>query len=149
MTRRFIMVHHSLTKDGDTVSWPAIEKYHRESKGWRDIGYHAGVEVVTGDVTLSDYRVQALFGRSPFEQASACPQGEMNVLALHVCVVGNYDLAPPSLAAMRVLAKRVVLPWMREYGIPPERIVGHRDFNPDKTCPGTKFDLDLLRGIVR
>jgi hypothetical protein len=147
--REFIMLHHSLTEDGETVSWAAIEKYHREHEGWRDIGYHAGVEVVTGNPALSDYRVQALYGRSPFEQASACPQGNMNVRALHACVVGNYDEHPPSLATLKILVKRIVLPWMREYGIPPEQIVGHRDFNPAKSCPGKAFDLDLVRRLVR
>jgi len=143
------MIHHSLTKDGATVSWAAIEKYHRETEGWRDVGYHAGVEIVTDNPDLETYRVQALFGRAPYDQASACPQGGMNRLALHACIVGNFDLAPPPLRTIEVLVRRIVLPWMREFGIPPEQIVGHRDFNPEKTCPGKAFDLDLVRRLVR
>lgn len=149
--RTHIMIHHSLTDDGATVSWAAIEKFHREdaAHAWRDIGYHAGVELVTANPELSRYAHQALFGRAPYAQAAACPQGDMNLKALHVCCVGNFDLAPPSEALVACLVRRIVLPWMCEYGIPPDRIVGHRDYNPAKTCPGTQFDLDRLRQMVR
>lgn len=147
--RTHIMIHHSFTDDSKTVSWPAIEKYHRETNGWRDIGYHRGVELVTADPGLASYRYQALIGRADRDQAAACPQGNMNVLALHVCCVGNYDLAPPPDELLIVLRNRVLVPWMQEFGITPERIVGHRDFNPAKSCPGLKFDLDKLREMVR
>lgn len=144
-----IMIHHSLTKDSGTVSWAAIEKYHREVNRWSDIGYHAGVENITADAGLWKYKYQALVGRANDRFAAACPQGHMNNLALHVCCIGNYDLGPPSPELLKVLLDRIILPWSREYGIPPENWVGHRDFNPDKSCPGTKFDLNLLREMGR
>jgi hypothetical protein len=147
-TPTHIMVHHSLTADGDTVSWGAIERYHREVNGWRDIGYHAGIELTGEEAKLGPFAYQALIGRAPAAMAAACPQGNMNNVALHVCCVGNYDLVEPPRRLIEVLLERVILPWMNEYGIPPEHIVGHRDYNPAKTCPGTKFDLDRLRKMV-
>jgi N-acetylmuramoyl-L-alanine amidase len=141
MTRSFIMVHHSLTADSQTVSWGAIERYHRETNGWLDIGYHAGVELVG-----TDY--YALIGRNEQWGAAACKEGNMNVLALHVCCVGNYDLAPPPETLLAVLAHRVVLPWMQRYSIPSDRIIGHRDYATYKSCPGSQFDLDHLRRMV-
>lgn len=148
MTRTHIMLHHSLTKDSGTVSWAAIEKHHRETQGWRDIGYHAGVECVTDNPDLTAYRYQALVGRGALEQAAACPQALMNVKALHVCCVGDYDREPPPRGLLLVLVNRILLPWMREFGIAPDRIVGHRDFNEDKSCPGRLFDIDEVRGMV-
>jgi hypothetical protein len=140
------MVHHSLTADGATVSWPAIRRFHVETNGWTDIGYHFGVERVAD---LGGFSIEALVGRPVTEHAAACPQGGMNSLAFHVCVVGNFDDAEPGDDVLRVLADRIVRPLMREHGIPAENIVGHHDYNPAKTCPGTKFDLERLRRLVR
>jgi hypothetical protein len=144
----YIMIHHSLTKDGATVSWPAIEKFHKETQGWNDIGYHAGVELVTDNPELSKYRYQALMGRGIKEQAAACPQADMNRRALHVCCVGNFDLEVPSDELLGVLVHRIIKPWMVMFGVIPVNIVGHREFNLAKSCPGSLFDLDRVRRMV-
>ena len=136
------MIHHSLTRDGQAVSWGAIRRYHVEHNGWDAIGYHYGVELV-GD------HYEALLGRSELDPAAACPQAQMNTRALHVCCVGNFDEAPPPAPMLETLVRLVVLPAMAEYGIPVERIVGHRDFNKAKTCPGAQFDLEVVRQMSR
>lgn len=143
------MLHHSLTADGDTVSWPAIEKYHREVQHWLDIGYHAGIEDVTGNPELELYDYQGLVGRPVRAKASACPEGNMNELAIHLCFVGNFDLKPPPKEMLERAALRFIIPWMLEFKIPAANIVGHRDFNPHKTCPGKLFDIHGVREMVR
>jgi hypothetical protein len=155
------MIHHSATKDGQTVSWQAIRRYHmswrhrgeivtpqdaaklmlageRVERPWEDTGYHCGVELVND-------HLEALLGRPENERAAACKEADMNARALHVCVVGNFDIAPPDDALLRFLARYVVRPWLVRYDIPAERIVGHRDYAPYKSCPGALFDLDRLR----
>lgn len=137
-----IIVHHSLTKDGDTVSWGAIEDYHTKTEGWDDIGYHAGVEIING-------RAYALVGRPLQYEAAATKEAHMNARALHVCVVGNFDDVLPSEAVLSVLISRVLMPWMVRFNIPVENVMGHRDFTPYKSCPGKKFDLVKLRERIQ
>jgi len=138
LPRTHIMLHHSLTSDGETVSWGAIRRHHVEARGFPTIGYHYGVELV-GD------QYEVLMGRSELDPASACPEQEMNARALHVCCVGNFDEAAPPQAMLDALVGLIILPAMVEYGLPPERIIGHRDITAWKTCPGSQFDLEVVR----
>lgn len=142
MTRTHIMLHHSLTEDSQTVSWRAIREYHMHTNGWRDIGYHYGVEKVS-------LEYEALVGRPEDQIAAACKEGQMNEAAIHICCVGNYDAILPNGDMLLVLTRRLLLPIMHRYGIPPERIVGHRDYAPYKSCPGNLFDIEAVRRLVR
>ena len=133
-----VIVHHSATKDSGTVSWGAIEEYHTKTMGWSDIGYHAGVEMVDG-------KPYAMFGRPEWAVAAAVRENLMNTLALHVCVVGDYDVQTPSEELLKVLAERVIKPWLTRYRIPVENIKTHHQFADYKTCPGKLFPMDKLR----
>lgn len=141
MTKTHIMIHHSATADGPPVSWGAIERYHVQEKGWDDVAYHFGVEQV-GD------RFYALVGRPTYKHAAACYQEDMNKKALHVCCVGNYDLAPPPKWMLLTLVQRVLVPLCVTHRIPVENIVGHAQYAQYKTCPGKEFDLEQLRVSV-
>ena len=135
----YIILHHSLTKDGITVSWPAIRKYHVEQRGWRDIGYHFGVEMVT---KRGAYEI--LVGRT-LDKSGAHTKG-MNTKAIGICCVGNYDLVKPEQAMLDKLV--YLLKWLRkEYKIPAKNIKGHSDY-ASKSCPGELFKLDHVRSLL-
>jgi N-acetylmuramoyl-L-alanine amidase len=144
MTPEFIIVHHSLTEDGQTVSWPAIRKYHVEVNGWKDIGYHAGIELVNS-------RHEILLGRMENEPGAHCTG--FNDRSLGIVLLGNYDKAKPGAEALELLKK-----WCRSkmvvYNIPVEKVIGHwetyemRDMAPQKSCPGVFFSMADFRASL-
>ncbi len=139
MNPKRIIIHHSATKDSISVSWSAIRRYHMFTRGWSDIGYHAGAEIVGTDV-------ECFYGR-PADREGAHTQGQ-NHSSLGFCFVGNYDLIEPDPMMLAVAAQRVLAPWCRLYKIPVSEIHGHREY-ANKSCPGELFDIGLLRDLVQ
>ena len=143
MKPEWIVIHHSATRDSGTVSWDAIKRYHMEVNGWQDIGYHYGVELV-GDSYV------VLFGRQPTVAGAHSKELNFNNKSLGVCLVGNFDEAPPPAEQLKAAAWIVKI-LMRTFGIPVERVIGHRDvglmagfdwkLGPQvyKSCPGSQF----------
>lgn len=146
MTPQFVMIHHSLTKDSGSVSWGAIRNYHVGTNGWSDIGYHFGVELA--NVGRDGAPVPEVFiGRHWNRNGAHCRHGGMNSKSLGVCVVGNFDETAPPEDVLAATGSFVAF-LCNYFGIATEGIIGHRDFNPAKTCPGTLFDLDAFRERV-
>jgi len=140
-----IVIHHSLTKDGSVVDYEAIRRYHMETNGWKEIGYHVILEQVGGNVL-------AIMGRLPNEIGAHCREMHMNVYGIGICLVGNFDAAPPSDSIWKK-AQQVVRYFQSLYQIPSHCVVGHREaqiMDPTvgralKTCPGLLFDMNQFR----
>lgn len=138
-----LVVHHSLTEDGDTKNWNAIRKYHMETNGWADIGYHYGIEKVRGKITLQ-------YGRK-VSRTGAHVAG-MNKNTIGICVVGNYDKRAPSAEKLNKL-EALVRQLQRTFKVPSKNVIGHweaqrlQGLPPEqrKSCPGTKFDMAAFR----
>ena len=133
---KYIIIHHSLTADSQTVSWDAIRRYHVETLGWKDVGYHYGLELV-------GYHYEIIFGRMWDEVGAHCIGAGMNQQSLGICVVGNYDVTDLPEPAFQLLVK-FVKSLMRLHGIPAENVKRHSDYDP-KSCPGRKFPWDRFR----
>lgn len=147
MKKTHIIIHHSLTKDGKEVSWGAIRRYHTVDLGWRDIGYHFGIEAV------GDY-FEIIFGRWIDEDGAHCKEMNMNTVGIGICVVGNYDDQVPALGAWNK-AVELVKRLIKLYDIPVENVLGHGEVQRManapyiKTCPGKTFHMDDFRAAVR
>ncbi len=134
-----IVLHHSLTRDGQTVSWDAIRRYHVERRGWHDIGYQLGLELIG-----ESYEV--LWGRS-WRQLGAHAIGA-NGDSLGFCWVGDYTEMPPP-DGMIERGVSVLADLCATFGLRPETaIVGHRDVSPNRACPGAAFPLERIRAMV-
>ncbi len=133
-----IIIHHSLTEDGKIVNWKAIENFHKNERKWEDIGYHAGIELIGNEYFC-------LFGR-PTYFVGAHTEGQ-NYDSLGFCFIGNYDLISPPIEMLEIASYRVLCPWIKQYNLDIDNIYGHRDFS-SKTCPGSKFDLNVLKDII-
>jgi len=135
---QYIILHHSMTKDGKVVDWEAIRRYHIETNGWDDIGYHLGIEKVNDELVIQ-------YGRELSKVGAHCRQNKMNYRGIGICLIGNYDLVPPDkdkwdllLALCRELQKK--------FNIPNKNVKGHREFASYKSCPGSQFDMARFRG---
>ena len=131
-----IIIHHSLTADGATVSWNAITQYHM-SKGWIDNGYQYGIERV-GDI------YQILKGRMDNQVGAHCTQQYMNYRSIGVCMVGNFDLGSPPREQMEKLVK-LVLSLQQIWKIPSTNVQRHSEYASYKTCPGKLFPWEKFK----
>ena len=137
MTPEFITLHHSLTKDGSTVSWGAIRNYHVNDLGWNDIGYHFGIELI-GDT------YEILVGRTWNENGAHCKQMNMNKRSIGICFVGNYDIKPVP-DEMLSLGLKLVRALRQTFEIPADHVYGHRELASYKSCPGKLFPIKYFQ----
>lgn len=143
MTPLKIILHHSATKDGLTVSWNAIRRYHMGECAWSDIGYHFGVELMP-DHGYAPGSYEVIMGRMPDVQG-AHTSGH-NEDSLGICFVGCFDESPPPTS--QLLRGVELCAWLcHVHNLLPRDIYGHRDF-AKKTCPGLAFDLKSFRLMV-
>ncbi len=139
-----IIIHHSLTEDGKTVDWQGIRRYHINDKGWRDIGYHYGIEKV-GE------RYEILKGRMDNEVGAHCLGFNDN--SIGICMVGNFDAEPPCEQQLAQL-KKLCRGLMDIYGIKQDNVLGHwetfekRGVPVEKSCPGIRFSMPAFRIVI-
>lgn len=144
MNPTYIVIHHSLTEDSQTVSWNAIRDYHINVCKWADIGYHYGIELVGNQYDIFK-------GRVDDEEGAHCIG--FNSKSIGICVVGNFDLLHPCVAQLELLRK-LVRSLMRIYGIRVENVLGHRETYQlrgvpvEKSCPGNEFSMMSFRASL-
>ena len=126
-----IILHHSLTKDSKTVSWGAIRRYHTQFLGWDDIGYHYGIEAI-------GQHYEILIGRMLNIMGAHCRGHNGN--SVGICFIGNFDLAAPPKAQWD-LGVKLVKGLIEILDMPPFRILGHNNYDSNKSCPGKYFDI--------
>ena len=133
-----ITLHHSLSTDGDTLNWRAIRKYHM-GKGYDDVGYHFGIEKVKGEV-------EVLVGR-PLYSSGAHTLGS-NKDTIGICIVGNYNVNDLERCIVDKLIQ-LCAGLCYSLDIPFDEVMGHKERDKRRTCPGDFFNLSEIRNLVR
>ena len=138
-----IVIHHSFTQDGKTVSWDDIRRFHMTDPAYmfNDIGYNGGIELIDNEYIV-------LAGRPLNVKGAHCKEEGMNSKAIGFCFVGNYDLIAPPIT-MLVKGASYIKGLMDIFGIIPANVRGHRDYATYKSCPGRKFDMSIFRDLLR
>jgi hypothetical protein len=145
---RWLVIHHSATREGDTERFDAEQ---RRDRGWEGIGYHFvigngnGMPLGAIDPTWRWWRQYhgAHAGSEP-------AQHPYNLDGIGICLVGDYeqDQPDPLLLAQTARLCALLIRHVPSLG-GPQCIIGHRDVPGKETlCPGRNLHLDQLRAQV-
>ena len=108
-----------------------------ERKGWS-----AGPHLFLAALTSGPF-TDGIWAGTPLADPGV-HAGTCNADHIGVEVVGDYD-AEPWPAAVSDLVYDVLTLFVRWGNIPISRVHGHRECLPNKSCPGTKIDMDQVR----
>lgn len=147
---RYVVLHHSAHPAGGLGQ---IDRDHRDRLGTDGCGYH----FVVGNGTESPDGLVEVARRWSEQKAGVhcrdCPTPEANEYGIGICLVGNFEDAPPS--ARQVEAARVLVAYLQDrFDIPAENVRVHNSLSRSATaCPGRHFPseailADLSRPLV-
>ena len=110
-----------------------------------DVNYHYVVEKVQDDyIAIATRPIPYLCEWDDIAD-------EINRRAIHVGLLGNYDMKIPPKRLYDVLAYRLLNPMMKLFNLTPNRIKLHKDVSNDKDvyCPGEFVEIGRIITSVR
>lgn len=110
-----------------------------------DINYHYIVERINEDFNAIACRPLAAICDYPDIEDN------INKKAIHVALLGNYDITIPDKRSYEVLAYRIINPLMKIFSLNPSRIYLHNELSDDEneTCPGDFFSKTITLSFVK
>jgi len=135
-----IVIHHSGSYAGNAQEF---DRWHRQLD-WDGLGYHFIIDNGHGG---PDGRVEVGYRWRQQLTGAHCreDQGDDNYWNEHtigICLVGNFEQHPPSVAQYESLVELIQFIQVR-YGIASNKIIGHSDVKPT-ACPGRFFSWEEL-----
>ena len=149
---KWIIIHHTSEMyenpeariDNTKYQLPGIFKGVLELKQG-DVNYHYVVEKIKDDYVAIATR--------PFPYLCEWPDIDANInnRAIHIALLGNYDLKIPPKRLYDILAYRLLNPMMKMFNITPSRIKLHKDVSNDDDvyCPGEFVDSGRIVASTR
>lgn len=147
---------HTFPKDNDdgTVTYLGRKYASRDAlplsvrrekgNGWSSIGYH---KVVTNGYPLwNDWNSKTCREEWDGKAADTLPEDRAGIHArgynqnsLGICYIGRG--MSPATPKQRGSLAREIYSWMWKYRIPIEKVVGHYEVDPNKSCPNMEMAL--------
>lgn len=137
---RTIVLHHSGTKSGGARSF---DKYHREKKGWDELGYHF---VIGNGTSTADGMVEVGPRWRKQKHGAHCktPNNYFNEHGIGICLVGDFTASRPTAKQMASLDNLLRF-LCTKAEIPYSRVTSHGEVNRKTRCPGRHFPMARLR----
>lgn len=134
---RFIVLHHSATTNGGLAS---IDRSHREERGWDECGYHFvignGTESGDGEIEVGGRWLKQKHGAHTRVESNP-ESNEYNEEGIGICLVGDFDAAPPT--PKQVEACRRLVAYLQERcRVSTQGVTTHGDLDSTE-CPGRYF----------
>jgi hypothetical protein len=127
----YIVVHHSHT---DAGSEAIFDRYHREERGWRGVGYD--FVIGNGDGS-ADGMIEVTFRWEKQIQGAHAGVQKYNDHGIGICLVGDFQSHRPTGRQMQSLV--ALVGYLQEKcHIPSQNVLGHRHVKNTK-CPGRNF----------
>jgi len=116
-----------------------------KERGWPDIAYHFLVNNGSYNTAMGQIEQSNLWDNKSINYSTKVSY--VNYFGIAVAIVGNFERhSVPALQWESIVNLTTML--SQEYGIPPERIIAHRELW-ETACPGKNFDIVKLRSEVR
>ncbi len=139
-----IVIHHSASsKDSPSI----MDTYHRQNGMENGLAYHfviggSGSRMDDGEFYIGDRWKHQL-------QGGHVHSAKLNDESIGICLVGNFNDAPPTPKQMQVLAD-LIIHLMDLCNLTPDDVYTHVGINPVPTeCPGSKFLVKDLKASLR
>lgn len=149
---KWIIIHHTAEMydnpeariDNSKYQLPGIFKGVLE-RNQGDVNYNYVVEKVKQDYIAIATR--------PFPYLCEWPDIDNNInkRAIHIALLGNYDLKIPAKRLYDILAYRLLNPMMKMFNLKPNKIKLHKEVSDDKEtyCPGEFVDISRIITATR
>jgi len=136
---KYIVLHHTASTSGSVASINDAHLRRTDADGtpWRGIGYHF---VIGNGDGMPDGAIETTFRWDEQSAGAHAGVGEFNANGIGVCLVGNFEEAPPT-AAQLSAARRLVGALKARFSISASDVIRHGDIKATE-CPGRYFPHD-------
>lgn len=136
---KYIVLHHTATEVGSVESIHAEHLRRRDADGnpWRGIGYHF---VIGNGHGMPDGKIESTFRWREQDVGAHAGTKTHNEAGIGVCLVGDFDRAPPTDAQEEAL-REILAALQGEFHIPDDRVLRHSHLKAT-LCPGRFLEWD-------